>query len=524
MPAVDLTRIGSNIGAMYSLQSLLDINNKLAATQTRLSTGKRINSAADDPAGLTIATKMNARSQGLRVVMDNISDSKNMLSVAESGLSKLTDILVQMRSKANQAASDTLGTVERQTIQSQLQAFAAQVDDIINETKWNGVKLLDGSVSKTFQTGVDEGETTSWQLSQKHDAYTLGIAEKKSAVDLTQISADSAFVSGSAGVQQSSTSSLLNSIRTGTYTLEVADMASGSTVAASGSYASAGTINLNSSNPTGFNSLTKGTAAGSGLELASGKYSLEITGKSTTGGSSLISYSVKDLAGTEIAKGTNTDISSGSVSVNSATTSGSSVGLDMAVNFGSIQVGAKLSFEYIKTGDVKVQLKDSSGLGYKVLDNGNLSSGKAADAMYVATSGNANFYDSGVGFKFKIGTWANTGVGQKMSFDFEEAGQYSVNVSTASKAAAYMTKATSALDIVNQSMADLGSLMARMTIKEEAASSAQINVESAYNRIMNADMAEEQVNASKYMVLQQTAVAMLAQANQAPQFLLSLFK
>jgi flagellin len=523
MPTVDLTRIGSNIGAMYSLQSLLDINNKLAATQTRLSTGRRINSAADDPAGLTIATKMNARSQGLRVVMDNISDSKNMLSVAESGLSKLTDIMVQMRSKANQAASDTLGTVERQTIQSQLQAFAAQIDDIINETKWNGVKLLDGSVSKTFQTGVDEGETTTWQLSQKHDAYTLGVAEKKSAVDLAQISSDDSFVSGSSGLQKSSTSSLLNSIRTGTYFLEVADMASGSNVAASGSYAAQGTINLNSSNPTGFNSLTLGSAASSADELSSGKYTLEITGKSTTGGSSLISYSVKDLAGTEVAKGSGIDISSGSVSISGAT-SGSAVGLDMAVNFGSIQVGAKLSFEYIKTGDIKLQLKDSSGLGYKVLDDGNVSTGVSADAMYVATSGSSNFYDSGLGFKFKIGGWDTAGVGEKMTFDFEEAGQYFVNVSTASKAASYMTKVTDALDIVNQSMADLGSLMARMTIKEEAASSAQINVESAYNRIMNANMAEEQVNASKYLVLQQTAVAMLAQANQAPQFLLSLFQ
>ncbi len=148
MPTVDLTRIGSNIGAMYSLQSLLAINNKLATHQTRLSTGKRLNSAMDDPAGLTIATKMNARSEGLKVAMDNISDAKNMLSVAEGGLSKLTSIMVTMRSKANQAASDTLGSTERATIQAQLSAYAEQIDDIINETKWNGVKLLDGTVSK----------------------------------------------------------------------------------------------------------------------------------------------------------------------------------------------------------------------------------------------------------------------------------------------------------------------------------------------------------------------------------------
>jgi hypothetical protein len=67
MATVDVTRIASNIGALNSLNSLMNINAKLATHQTRLSTGKRINSAADDPAGLTIATKMLARSEGLKV-------------------------------------------------------------------------------------------------------------------------------------------------------------------------------------------------------------------------------------------------------------------------------------------------------------------------------------------------------------------------------------------------------------------------------------------------------------------------
>ncbi|HQV62810.1 MAG TPA: flagellin, partial [Anaerolineales bacterium] len=83
MANVDVTRIASNIGALNALNSLQSINAKLALHQTRLSTGKRINSAMDDPAGLTIATKMLARSEGLRASMDNISDAKNMLSVAE---------------------------------------------------------------------------------------------------------------------------------------------------------------------------------------------------------------------------------------------------------------------------------------------------------------------------------------------------------------------------------------------------------------------------------------------------------
>jgi flagellin len=165
MATVDITRIASNIGALNALNSLQSINSKLATHQTRLSTGLRIKSASDDPAGLTIATKMLARSEGLKTALDNISDAKNMLSVAEGGMSKMSDIIVQMRNKAEQAASDTLGTSERAAIQTQLSSYAQQLQDIIDQTKWNNVKLLDNTTgNKVFQTGVEEGETTTWTL------------------------------------------------------------------------------------------------------------------------------------------------------------------------------------------------------------------------------------------------------------------------------------------------------------------------------------------------------------------------
>lgn len=135
MAFVDVTRIASNISPLNALNSLTIINKQLALHQTRLSTGKRINSAADDPAGLTIATKMLARSEGFKVALDNIGDASNMLSVAESGLSKMTDIMITMRNKAEQAASDTLGESERAAIQIQVSAYAQQLQDMINETK-----------------------------------------------------------------------------------------------------------------------------------------------------------------------------------------------------------------------------------------------------------------------------------------------------------------------------------------------------------------------------------------------------
>jgi flagellin len=82
----------------------------------------------------------------------------------------------------------------------------------------------------------------------------------------------------------------------------------------------------------------------------------------------------------------------------------------------------------------------------------------------------------------------------------------------------------SAIDTVNEHLSSIGAITGRLTFKEDQVTADQTNVEAAYNRIMNADMADEQVAASKYQILQQTATAMLAQANSAPQFLLSLFQ
>lgn len=168
----DFTRINTNIGALNALNSLKNVQKQLGTAQLRLATGKRINEASDDPAGLTIATKFQYRASGLGAALANIGDAKNMMAVAEGGLQKINDILVQMRDKAVQAASDTLGTEERSAISAQLKSFRDEIDSIVNTTQWNGKTLLDGlsgfaSSSINFQVGADA--TTN-------DAITLSSA------------------------------------------------------------------------------------------------------------------------------------------------------------------------------------------------------------------------------------------------------------------------------------------------------------------------------------------------------------
>ncbi|MDI6638866.1 MAG: flagellin [Bacillota bacterium] len=176
MPQGDLTRIASNISGLNALNALKAVNNQLGIHQLRLATGKRINQAADDPAGLTIATKLNYKSRGLGVALDNIGDAKNLLGVAEGGLMKISDILLLIRDKAEQAANDTLGEAERTAIESQIRALVSEIDTIVDETEWNGQALIDGSSSNlTFQTGFQTTAKTEVNVLTAHDSSTLQI-------------------------------------------------------------------------------------------------------------------------------------------------------------------------------------------------------------------------------------------------------------------------------------------------------------------------------------------------------------
>ncbi|MBI4929107.1 MAG: flagellin, partial [Anaerolineae bacterium] len=161
MAEIDVTRIAGNIGAMNALNSLSYINKQLSVHQTRLATGKRINTAADDPAGLTIATKMQSRSEGLKTALGNIADAKNLLAVAESGLGRINDILVQMRNKVQAGGSDTMGSDERTAIKSQVDAYLSQINDLVSQTKWNGNALIGGASNLVFQAGADSTDVVT---------------------------------------------------------------------------------------------------------------------------------------------------------------------------------------------------------------------------------------------------------------------------------------------------------------------------------------------------------------------------
>jgi len=320
MSTVDITRIAGNIGALNALNSLKNINSELAMHQARLSTGKQLLSAADDPAGMSIATTFDIRRQALGTVLNTIGDAQNLMSNMEGGLTKVQDILVKMQNKALQAQGDTIGDNERSAIQAQLRSFRDAINDIVAQAQWNGKPLLNGNVT-----------------------------------------------SGSAQAT------------------------------------------------TGLNFLTD-----------------------ASGGTSAFAFT----AGTTTGAG------------------------------------------YIATGQTFATISTGAGA--------------AAAGSY---AGGAGVTDMGL---------------SDNNLDTTTAGAIT---------AKYAYNAISnALGVVKQGIAQVGAFTASLNFKQEGLTIAQTNTEAAYNRIMNSDMAAEQVEASKYMILQQTSTAMLAQANTSPQFLLTLFK
>jgi len=176
MAAGDANRIGTNIGALNGLNSLMAINKKLALSQLRLSTGKRINEAADDPSGYSIANSFDKRARGLQVALDSVGTASNALAIAEGGLNNINQILLDMKDLVVQGASDTLGATERAAINTQLTALRDEINRISQQTTFNGTKMLDGTfTNRRFQTGDSESDSISFSISASFDSTSLSL-------------------------------------------------------------------------------------------------------------------------------------------------------------------------------------------------------------------------------------------------------------------------------------------------------------------------------------------------------------
>jgi flagellin len=152
--AVESLKLQTNTASIKAQRNLIRSERTLSTAMGRLSSGLRINSAADDAAGLAISEKLRANVRGLAQAQRNANDGISLLQTAEGAMTEVSDMLIRMRELTVQAANGTLGDSERLALENEFDELRSEIDRIANSTKFAGHNLLDGSMSQTFQVGV----------------------------------------------------------------------------------------------------------------------------------------------------------------------------------------------------------------------------------------------------------------------------------------------------------------------------------------------------------------------------------
>jgi len=157
----NLTRVGSNYHAEEAWNNLKALNGKIGQVQSRLSTGKRINSAEDDTSGYALAKNLEGRTRGLSQALDNVGTAKNVLNIAEGGFQSQMSLLQTMKEKATQAADGSWSGDQRQAIHDQFAALRTEFDKISEDTLFNSSSSLFSSTALEFQVGAGASDQLS---------------------------------------------------------------------------------------------------------------------------------------------------------------------------------------------------------------------------------------------------------------------------------------------------------------------------------------------------------------------------
>ena len=170
--------VNTNVGSLNAQRSLAASGAELKTAMERLSSGKKINSAADDAAGFAIAERMTAQIRGLNMATKNANDGLSMLAVIENATNDVTDMLQRMRELAIQAANDTNGSVDRAFLQEEVSQLIEEIDRVATQTQYNGQVLLDGSFqNKSIQVGTEAGQTVGFSIDALSSAELGGVSQ-----------------------------------------------------------------------------------------------------------------------------------------------------------------------------------------------------------------------------------------------------------------------------------------------------------------------------------------------------------
>ena len=480
--------IASNLSSLYGLMYLKRSENQLEIASQRLSSGKKLNSAADDAAGLAIATRMTSQIRGLNMAIKNSNDGISMASTTESALVEISNMLQRMRELAVQSGNDINSGKDRGYLQDEINQFKTEITSISTNTEFNGSNVLDGTLSsKVIQTGMNSGQSITFSVDNVA-ASVLG--------SYTYTGTARATLAAAAAPAANSTTADADILIHGnsvSKTIDVAANDQANTVAAA--------INAETGS-TGVTAVAK-TYAKLLSTAATATYSLKINGTST-GNMSLGSASVGDAV-TKInqIKGT-TGVTASASSDGTFVTLYHSAGEDITVENESagtdLDVFA-IAFDGTTVSGAKQDLAATAGNdAVKVIGNVKLSSSRS---FSVTQSGTTGYFTTG---SASLSAVSN------------------VDIKTVSGASSAIDTIDGALEKVLSMRSEVGALQNRLERVVETLTNMVTKTTEAVSRIVDADFAEETAKLTRAQVLQQAGTAMLAQANQSKQSVLALLQ
>ena len=496
--------INTNVASLAAQKNLSASQSDLSTSLERLSSGLRINSAKDDAAGLAISERFTAQINGLNQGIRNASDGISLAQTAEGALGEVTANLQRIRELAVQAVNSTNIADDRTTLQAEVSQLVAEIDRVASQTKFNNINLLDGSfVNKNFQVGANTTETVT--LSSVVDARTASLGSNTMALNgtgLNDVLAAATTVGSSAVAANTLTFTTTSGGASGNITVAANDSAGTIAAAINTAGATSGNgISATASTTAYLSNLgTDGTVS---FVLAAEDG--DATVGSTANISAVMGGSINALIADINSEFANTGISAEAVVMSNDNGVGiklfNSAGNDIAIEtFADSGAGTTATFgDEIDESDVVT------------LTAANTDSSKVTGSVTVSSSKGVISETS------SDGTVINTGVNTTSTVA-------SLSVATEAGATAAILAIDAALDTVNSGRGTLGAFQNRFESVVSNLQTAVENASSSRSRVLDADFAQETAALTKNQILQQSGIAMLAQANSLPQNVLALLQ
>ena len=513
--------INSNINSLSAQRNLSSSQMSLSTSMQRLSSGLRINSAKDDAAGLNISERMTSQIRGTTQAARNANDGISLAQTAEGALGSAGTILQRVRELAVQSANATNSASDRAALNAEVGQLTSELDRIAKTTQFNGQNLLDGTFgSASFQVGANANQTitatTANFTTSKYGNNRMGAVVAATAGGVGDL------VSGSVAGTTTSASNAATALTLGaasssivgeTMTINGA-AGSANVVIADGDSAKTAAALINAKTSSTGVTATARTEIDAKAFLANGTYSLDILSDNATTAVN-VSFTV--------GAANNADGLAAAITAFNDKTSQTGVSAKLNV------AGDGITLTNAAGNDILISNRSAATsvitVGAQAGIAGSAGAATAATSAYVTGSITLDSDKTfGVTSSVAGANASKTGYLLGASGASQLQAASTLDVSTVDAATRTLSTVDSALSAVNSQRAAYGALQSRF---ETTISNLQIsaeNLSASRSRIQDADFAAETANLSRAQILQQAGTAMVAQANQLPQGVLSLLK